>query len=157
MEIVIRAAIAFALLWLLTKASGRATLGELSSFDLLVFVTMGDLIQQGITAEDRTLTGGVLAVATFALLAVALDFASSHSTRISRIVEGPPVVLVSQGTIHKSALRRFHISDDELRTAARQSGFESLDGIRLAVLEHNGKISFFEEQGHSEKKPRASL
>src|SRR5690625_1653216 len=78
MEIVIRAAVAFFIPWLVTRAAGRATLGELSSFDLLLFVTMGDLIQQGITMNDTSLVGGVLAVGTIAVLSVAMGYAGAR-------------------------------------------------------------------------------
>ena len=55
MDIIIRAAIAFAVLWLLTRAAGRSTLGELSSFELVLFIMLGDVVQQGITMDDRRL------------------------------------------------------------------------------------------------------
>lgn len=143
MDIVLRAGIAFILLWLLTKATGRATLGELSSFDLLIFITMGDLIQQGITGEDRTLTGGLMAVATFAILAVLFNFVVTRWPKASRAIEGPPIILVADGKARTNAMRHQRVSVTEILSAARQSGFERLEDIRLAVLEQDGKISFF--------------
>ena len=143
MEIIIKAVIAFFVLWLLTKATGRATLGELSSFDLLLFICIGDLIQQAITGEDRTLTGGLVAVGTFALLAVGFNFVVSHWPKASKALEGPPVVLVSDGVAHTRAMRHQRVSAAELLSAGRQSGFEKMSDIRLAVLEQDGKISFF--------------
>ena len=50
--------------------SGGPTLGELSTFELLLYVTMGDLVQQAVTQQDYSITGGVLAVSVFALLTV---------------------------------------------------------------------------------------
>ncbi|MFC0581274.1 DUF421 domain-containing protein [Micrococcoides hystricis] len=143
MEIVVRAAIAFGLLWLLAKASGKGTLGEMSSFDLLVFVVMGDLIAPGITGEDRTLTGGVLAVATFALLAVGMNYLSARWRKVDRLIEGYAIILVKDGVVDESALRRQRITTEELKVAARQAQLESMDDIRLALLETNGKISIF--------------
>lgn len=143
MEIVIRAAIAFGLLWLLAKASGKGTLGEMSSFDLLLFVVMGDLIESGITGEDRTLTGGVLAVATFALLAVLLNSASARWRKVDRAIEGYAIILVKDGVVDEKALLRQRITSEELKVAARQAEIESFSDIRLALLETNGKISIF--------------
>lgn len=74
MEIVFRAVIVFVFLWLITRAVGRSTLGELSTFELLLYVTMGDLVQQGVTQQDYSMTGAALAVGTFALVTVALSF-----------------------------------------------------------------------------------
>jgi hypothetical protein len=70
MEIVVRAVVLFGFLWLITRVVGRSTLGELSTFQLLLFVTMGDLVQQSITQQDYSLTSGVLAVGVFALLTI---------------------------------------------------------------------------------------
>lgn len=146
MEIVIRAAIAFFILWVITRASGRATLGELSSFDLLLFVTMGDLIQQGITMNDTTLAGGVLAVGTIAVLSVAMGYAGARWPKFGRLVDGKPIIVIHNGKIDVRALRREQVSRDELAAMARQQKFESFDDIRLAVLESDGKISFFPKE-----------
>lgn len=146
MEIVIRAAIAFFILWLITRAAGRATLGELSSFDLLLFVTMGDLIQQGITMNDTSLVGGVLAVGTIAVLSVAMGYAGARWPKFGRLVDGKPIIVVHNGKIDQRALRREQVSTDELAAMARQSQFESFDDIRLATLEADGRISFFPKE-----------
>lgn len=146
MEIVIRAAIAFFILWLITRAAGRATLGELSSFDLLLFVTMGDLIQQGITMNDTSLVGGVLAVGTIAVLSVAMGYAGARWPKFGRLVDGKPIIVVHNGKIDRRALRREQVSPDELAAMARQSQFESFDDIRLAILEADGRISFFPKE-----------
>src|SRR3954467_15135635 len=74
MEIVLRAAVVFIFLWVVTRAVGRSTLGELSTFELLLYVTMGDLVQQGVTQQDYSVTGAVLAVGTFALLPLAISW-----------------------------------------------------------------------------------
>lgn len=143
MDIVVRALIAFILLWLLARTAGRGTLGELSSFDLLVFITMGDLIQQGITGEDRTLTGGLLAVATFVVLAVTLNSSMAKWPRLARTLEGAPVILLRDGRLNQTIMRRQRVTQGELLAAARQAGYRDLDAVDLAVLETNGKISLF--------------
>ena len=143
MEIVIRAAIAFVILWAVTRASGRSTLGELSSFDLLLFVTMGDLIQQGVTMEDRSITGGLLAVGTIAVLAFVLGLANSRWPRIGRLLQGRPVVLIHNGRIDRGALKRERIGINELAMMARLERIEDFGQVRVAILEANGKVSFF--------------
>lgn len=143
-ETVIRAAVAFLILYLITRATGRSTLGELSSFDLLLFITMGDLVQQGITRGDLSLSGGVISVATFGVLAVVFGFANVRWPRgIGNKIAGSPVVLIYRGVIDEKALRTERISINELRTAARQSQVTEFDDVSLAILEPNGKFSFF--------------
>ena len=79
MEIVVRATIVFAFLWLVTRAVGRSTLGELSTFQLLIYVTIGDLVQQTITQQDYSVTSALLAVSTFCLITIALSWINARS------------------------------------------------------------------------------
>ncbi|WP_019874685.1 DUF421 domain-containing protein [Sporichthya polymorpha] len=143
MEIVIRALVAFVFLWLVTRAVGRSTLGELSAFELLLFVTMGDLIQGGVTQQDFSFTGAVLAVGTFALLTVAFSYANWRWRPVRPVVHGVPVVVVADGEPKIDAMRGERLSMDDLMAAARENGIERFSDIRLAVLETDGRISFF--------------
>ncbi len=90
MEIVVRALVVFLFLWLVTRAVGRSTLGELSAFELLLYVTMGDLVQQGVTQQDYSVTAAVLAVGTFALLTVALSWIQWRFPRCRDLHHRPP-------------------------------------------------------------------
>src|SRR5690348_14942630 len=96
-EIVVRALVLFAFLWVVTRAVGRSTLGELSTFELLLYVTMGDLVQQGVTQQDYSLTGAVLAVSTFAVITVAVSFANQRWRRLLPITHGVPIIILRQG------------------------------------------------------------
>jgi len=73
MEIVVRTVIIFFFVLFLTRAMGKKELSELTAFELILLVTMGDLVQQGVTQEDQSLTGAILAVGTLGLLIVLLS------------------------------------------------------------------------------------
>lgn len=148
MEIIYRATFVFAFLWFITRVTGRATLGELSTFQLLLYVTMGDLVQQGVTQQDYSVTSAVLAVSVFCLLTVALSWLNSRSRRIRPITTGVPQVIVDGGEPILATLRAERISLDDLMSAAREEGIDRFDDIRVAVLETNGRISFF-TRGHA--------
>jgi uncharacterized membrane protein YcaP (DUF421 family) len=152
-EIVFRALFIFGFLWFITRVTGRSTLGELSTFQLLLYVTMGDLVQQAVTQQDYSVTSAVLAVGVFALLTVAISWLNSRSSRIRPITHGIPVVIVDQGEPIMPTLRAEHISIDDLMSAARQEGIERFADIRVAVLETNGRISFFSSGSASEGAP----
>lgn len=143
MEIVIRAVVMFLFLWLITRAVGRSTLGELSTFDLLLYVTMGDLIQQAVTQQDYSVTGGMLAIGVFALLTVLLSWTQWRFPRLQPFVNGRAVVVVRDGELVEKALRQQRLSLTDLLAAARQQGIRWLDQVDLAVLEADGRISFF--------------
>lgn len=97
MEIIFRAMFIFGFLWFVTRVTGRSTLGELSTFQLLLYVTMGDLVQQAVTQQDYSITSAVLAVGVFALLTVAVASVNSRYRRLRPITHGIPVVVVDDG------------------------------------------------------------
>lgn len=143
MEIVYRAAFIFGFLWLVTRVTGRATLGELSTFQLLLYVTMGDLVQQGITQQDYSVTAAVLAVSVFGVLTVLVSVVSARYPRVRPFTHGTPVVVMENGEPVMDNLRAERMSLDDLLTAARENGVDKLAQVRVAILEANGRISFF--------------
>jgi uncharacterized membrane protein YcaP (DUF421 family) len=143
MEIVFRALFVFAFLWFVTRVTGRATLGELSTFELLLYVTMGDLVQQGVTQQDYSVTSAVLAVGVFALLTVGVGWLNARFRVVRPVTHGRAVVIVENGEPVLDTLRRERISLDDLMASARQQGLRRFAEIHLAVLETNGRISFF--------------
>jgi uncharacterized membrane protein YcaP (DUF421 family) len=143
MEIVYRALFVFGFLWFITRVSGRATLGELSTFQLLLYVTMGDLVQQAVTQQDYSVTSAVLAVSVFALLTIFLSWLNSRSPRVRPLTHGTPIVIVQNGQPIEASMRAERVSLDDLIAAARNEGIDTMDDIRLAVLETNGRMSFF--------------
>ena len=158
MEILIRAVVVFVFLWAITRAVGRSTLGELSTFELLLYVTMGDLVQQGVTQQDSSVTGAVIAVGTFAILTVALSWVQWRFPRSRDVITGRPVLVLAHGRPDEAAMRRQRLALADLLVAAREKGIRRTADIEYAVLEADGKISFFTYEddapsGASEKPP----
>lgn len=143
MEIVIRALVVFLFLWIITRAVGRSTLGELSTFELLLYVTMGDLVQQGITQQDYSMTGAVLAVGTFALLTVALSWLQWKVPAVRPLVSGRPVLVFEHGDVLEDAMASQRLSVADFLVAAREQGIRRTSDIEYAVLEADGRLSFF--------------
>ena len=141
MEIVVRATVMFGFVYLLTRGMKKRTLGDLAPFELLFLIVLGDLVQTGVTQEDYSLTGSILAISTFGFWVSLLAWISWRSDRARRIIEGVPLVLVHDGEPIEAALKLEHMPMAEIMEAARQQGLDSLDQIRLAVLEPSGRIS----------------
>ena len=159
MEIVVRALVVFLFLWVVTRAVGRSTLGELSTFELLLYVVMGDLVQQAVTQQDYSVTGGLLAVATFALLTVAISWLQWRFPRMRAQVTGRPVLVFADGRPLEGGMRRQRLTVADLLVAAREQGIRRTSEIDYAVLEADGRISFFTsdegaDPGAPEKPPQ---
>jgi uncharacterized membrane protein YcaP (DUF421 family) len=142
MEIVIRASILFWVVWIITRALGKRELAELAPFELIVLIVTGDLIQQGVTQEDFSVTGASIAISVFALWATLLSFLSHRSKALRRALEGQPVIILRDGRLQEDALRYERITDDDVREAARQRGIPSLALIEVGILEPDGRFSF---------------
>lgn len=158
MEIIGRATVIFLMLLLLTRGMKRRTLGDLAPFELLLLVTVGDIVQQGITQEDYSLTGALLAISTFAFWITVLTFVTWRWRRVGRIVDGVPLVVVQDGNPIERTMAAERLPLDELLEAARQHGLDSLAKVRLAVLEPSGRISFIttDQSGDEPPDPRSA-
>ena len=146
MDIVVRAACAFVLIFIVTRVVGRRELSALEPFDLILLVVLGDLVQQGVTQSDYSVTGMVLAATTIALLAVAFSWLSYRFPRLRPLLDGEPVVVVRDGQPVPASMKRERLTLEELHAAARLQSIRSLDEVEWAVLETGGKISFVKKQ-----------
>jgi uncharacterized membrane protein YcaP (DUF421 family) len=146
MDIVIRAFVAFFFVFLLTRVVGRRELSSLEPFDIILLVTIGDLVQQGVTQNDFSVTGMMLAVGTIAVLTVIVSYVSWKFRALRPALEGEPLILVEDGSFIARNLARNRIARDEVAAAARLQNIASIADVRWAVLETSGQISFIKKQ-----------
>jgi uncharacterized membrane protein YcaP (DUF421 family) len=145
MDIVIRAAVVFAFLYVLMRMLGRRELSSMEPFDIILLVVIGDLVQNGVTQSDYSVTGALLAVSTIALLTVLVSWSSFRFRRLRPVLAGEPIVLVEDGKVIKVNLRRQRLTVEEIESEARLEQIKSLGEVRWAILETNGRISFVEK------------
>jgi len=148
MDIVYRAAVIYFFLWFITRAIGKRELGSMSAFELVLLVTMGDLIQQGTTQEDFSVTGAMLAVGTFALLMVFFSWVAFRFKKTRPLLEGMPVVVVQDGKLRDEVMRYERLDEDEMFEAMREQGIDDVAKVKVGVLEPDGKFSFFTDDDH---------
>jgi uncharacterized membrane protein YcaP (DUF421 family) len=141
MDIVVRATVVFFAVYLMTRMVGRRELGMNEPFDLILLVVLGDLIQQGVTQSDYSVTGSMLAVGTFTVLTVGLSYLSFRWKPVRTVLEGSPLVLVEDGKPIIENLQSQRLAIDEVLSEARMQQVTSLDDIRWAILETTGSIS----------------
>src|SRR6266498_5224119 len=135
MDIVLRAAFAYVFILFLLRVVGRRELSTMEPSDLILLVVMGDLIQNGVTQTDYSMTGVVLAVSTFGLLAVATSWLVFRSRRASAVIEGVPVIIVEDGKLIEHNAKSERLTLDDIMEEARGQQIESLDEIKWGVLE----------------------
>src|SRR5213082_555376 len=126
MDLVIRATIIFFFIFMVTRIGGRRELTTLDPFDLILLVVLGDLVQQGITQSDESVTGTVIVISTITLLTVAVSWVSFRVPRVRSVTEGEPIVLVQDGRPIERNLRRERITLADIEEEARSAQVSSL-------------------------------
>ncbi len=135
----------FFVLFGLLHLLGKRELSQVTPFELVVLIVMGDLIQQGVTHNDFSVTGAALAIATFAFWALILSWASYLSPRARKLLDGEPRVIVRDGKIIEPNLRRDRLTRAELEMEMRLAGIATIGDVAWAILEPQGKISFIKQ------------
>ena len=147
MDIVLRAILIFVLLYVIMRVIGRRELSALEPFDLILLIVVGDLVQQGLTQDDYSLTGALLAIGTIAVLVLAVSFLNFRFPRLRPLLDGEPIVIVQDGKPIEKNMRRERLTLDDLAAAARLQSIGSINNVAWAVMETSGSISFIKKSG----------
>ena len=142
MDIALRAVFLYAFVVLLLRVTGRRELSTLSAVDLVLLIILGDAIQQGLTQDDYSVTGAVIAVSTIAALQVGASYVSFHSRRARRVLEGEPIVIIEDGKLIERNMKRERLTEDEIAEEMRTQQIASVEDVEWGILESSGNMSF---------------
>jgi uncharacterized membrane protein YcaP (DUF421 family) len=140
-EIIFRAALVYAGVFLLLRIVGKRHVGELAPFDLVVLLILSECVQNALIADDKSVTGGLIAAGTLFGLNQIIGRISWRSKRAERLLEGTPRVIVRHGRVLNDVLAEERITHSELLEALRREGCTSLSKVRYAMLEPGGDIT----------------
>ena len=151
MDIVIRATAMFWGLYLVVRLLGKRELAQLTPFELVVLVVLGDLIQQGVTHNDFSLSGATMAVVTFAFWASILAWVTFLSPRAEALLDGQPQVIVRDGELIHPNLRRNRLTISEVESEMRLAGIGHISEVEWGIIEPKGRISFIQRDRHGQQ------
>ena len=146
MDIALRGITLYIFILLVTRVIGRRELSSLSPFDLILLIVLGDAVQQGLTQDDYSVTGALIAVSTLASMQVLTSYLSFRSARARKVLEGLPIVLVEDGKLVERNLERERMTEIEVAEEMRLQQIGSFDEVQWGILETNGSISFIEKK-----------
>ena len=142
MDAVLRSLAMYLVLFVLFRLVGKRSLSQVTTFDFIILLIVGESTQQALLGENFSVTHAALVIATLLLVERGADFLTWRFPRLERIAESRPVVLVADGEVREDVLAKEHLAVADVLAAARGSqGLERLDQIKWAVLETSGGIS----------------
>ncbi len=140
-EKVIRSLIVYVFLLAAIRVFGRRELGQLTAFDLIVLLTLSNILQNAMIGNDNSLLGGVIGAVVLLGVNFGVAWAVFRSRRLERLIEGAPKILIHDGVVQRDAMASEKLTEMDLVSAVRREGLERIEDVRLAVAEPNGLIS----------------
>ncbi len=142
MDAVLRAGAIYLALMVLFKISGRRSLGELTSFDFVLLMVIGEATQQALLGDDFSVTNAILVIITLMVIDIGFSLVKRRYMGVAKLIDGGPTILVENGAYLRDRMHEARIQEDDIMEAARiGQGVERVEQIKFAILERNGKIS----------------
>lgn len=133
--------LAYAILVLFLRVSGKRTLSKMNAFDLVVTVALGSTLATVLLSSSVSLATGTLAFALLVGLQYAVTWLSVRSPALRSFVKAEPTMLVHHGRLLPGAMRRERVTEDEVMAALRAQGVPDLAGVEALVLETDSSFS----------------
>ncbi len=148
---VLRAAVMYALLLVIFRIAGKRSLAQITTFDFVLLLVIGEATQQALLGNDFSMTNALIVIITLLMLDIGLSLAQGRWPRLEPLMDDVPVLLVEDGNVLQKRLDKSRISEADIMHAARSlQGLERMDQVKYAVLERTGEISIIPKQQHQQ-------
>jgi uncharacterized membrane protein YcaP (DUF421 family) len=144
LEASVRAILFYIFLVLVVRIVGRRPGKQITPFEFVLVFFMGGLALTAMVGDDASLTNAFIQILTVAFAHFCIATARSKSSRLARLLDGTPLILLEDGEWRSDTLSKMRIQDDDVMAQARDQGIATLDKIEVAILERNGQISIIE-------------
>ncbi|WP_394064655.1 DUF421 domain-containing protein [Alcaligenes sp. WGS1538] len=145
LESVLRGTVVYFVLFILLRLAGRRELGSLGPADLLILLLIADASGNAMTGGSNSLTDGLLVAATIVAWGYIIDWLMYRFPLLNRLATARKVCVVRDGELQWRNMRREYVTREEIMSEMRLAGIESLDEVRVAYIEPNGKLSFLKK------------
>jgi uncharacterized membrane protein YcaP (DUF421 family) len=153
LELVLRGSFMYWLLFVLFRFVIRRGVGAIGIADVLLLVLIADAASNGMAGGYETLGEGSVLVLTIAAWNYGLDWGSSRSPALRRLLEPAPLLLVKNGRLLRKHMRQQFITTDELWAQLRLQGVKDLAEVKSAFIEPDGEISVLKADASHEAVP----
>ena len=137
-----RSLITLVILFFITKMLGKKQISQLSFFDYVVGITIGNIAADISINIQKRMIDGIISLFIYGFVSLFISFITRKSIILRRFFIGVPTLLVENGKIIESGLSKCKIDVNELLAEARTSGYFDLTEVNYAIMETDGNISF---------------
>lgn len=141
LNIIVSSSIIYLFITIAIRIFGKKELSQLSVLDLVFVLLISNAVQNAMVGSDSSLLGGLIAASTLFALNYIFKYFLFRSKKLTKLLEGEPIILVSGGKVQEKNLRKLQITFDELLEAIREHGVSDLKEVDLAIFEMDGNIS----------------
>ena len=153
-NIILRTVVIYMMVLIGLRLTGKREIGQITVFDLVLLLLIANAVQNAMVGPDTSLLGGIIAAGVLLVLNSGVAWLRLRSTRLRRLIEGSPTLLILHGEIIESHLRREGLDEETLETALREHGVADLSDVEMAVLEIDGSISVVPVGEHTKRVKR---
>jgi uncharacterized membrane protein YcaP (DUF421 family) len=147
MDAVLRASAIYFFLLFIFRLSGKRSIAQITTFDLILLLIISEATQQALLGQDFSLTNAFLVILTLVGIDIGLSLLKQRSPRIEKLLEDEPLIIVEEGRPLLDRMKKVRVDEEDVLIAARVlQGLERMDQIKYAVLERNGGISIIPKQ-----------
>ena len=133
--------LAYIVLIIFLRITGRRTLSKMNAFDFVVTVALGSTLATILLSKEVTLAQGAAAFGLLVGLQFVVTWMSVRISWVKRVVTGEPALIMYRGAFLQDAMRRVRVTEDEVLAAVRSAGHLELDTVDAVVLETDGSFS----------------
>lgn len=142
MESVLRGLAVYFFLLIIFRISGKRTLSQATSFDLILLLIISETTQQAMVDNDHSITNGFLLIVTLVGTSIFLAALKQFFPKLELWLDGQAVIVVDNGKLLKTVMNKTRVDEEDILSAARSlHGLERMDQIKYAILERDGNIS----------------
>lgn len=155
--LILRCILFYFLLIFALRFMGKREVGELSVFDIVIYLVMSELLALAVTETDESIFKAIIPIATLALLQVGVSFILLKSKKLRDIVDGVPVILIKDGILNQNEMKKQRYNIDDLMSQLRNKDIDCLEDVKFAILENNGTLSVFKKKDCNVLHPEALI
>lgn len=144
--ILVKTILSYGILVLSLRIMGKREIGQLSLFDLIILLSIADIMVVGIEKYDENFLFVVFPVFIMTLLQKFVSFLSLKFVNVRRVIDGTPSIIILNGKLLKDEMVKQSYNIEDLLLQLRNLSIFSIDDVYFAVLETNGKLSVLEKK-----------